>query len=163
LADDHFVPESDGQLHHNWLGGLCRHRRAKLSIRRGLADDDGPRPLHEQTSEDTPEAWVYREMVALHGVFGLGLTVGDENLLPTARSAALYHLDHIQPDYTTYQPWALAAFAYWPETVVFAEQQLHDVTSHLSIEGGPGALVPGLLLADAWATLRSACAASTSE
>ncbi len=92
-------------------------------------------------------------MCALHGLFAVGAAESETGLLKRARRAARYHVEHTQPDYTTYQPWALSAFACWPETAVFAEQQLHDVTSHLSIERGPGALVPGLLLADAWATL----------
>ena len=47
----------------------------------------------------------------------------------------------------------MAAFLGRPETVPFAEQQLHDVESHLAIAGPAGALLPGLLLADAYASL----------
>ncbi len=113
----------------------------------------GEGPLHAMASDDTPDTWVYRELVGIHGAFGTFVANSYDEPGEIARRAARYHLHHTQPDYTTYQPWALAAFLWFPETVSFAEQQLHDVQTHLSIEGAAGALVPGLLLADAYATL----------
>ena len=143
-------PRSDEQVHHEALRDLCEHRAA----RRPLAESfSGEGALHEQTAADAPEAWVYREMVALHGLVGMFCLHGGAALALRVRSAAVYHLHHTQPDYTTYQPWGLAAFLWFPETVSFAEQQLHDVQTHLSLAGPAGALVPGLLLADAYATL----------
>ena len=123
---------------------------ALISFARAKPD---PAPFEVQSIDEAPDAWVYREMTSLHGLFGLFSVYDDMALENRCLGICRYHLQHTQPDYTTYQPWALAAFLYFPETVAFGEQQLHDVATHLSVEGPPGALVPGLLLADAWATL----------
>lgn len=114
----------------------------------------GPQPMHKQTLDDAPEDWTYRDMAAMHAVFGVASRMaadgdpGAEAWFDRCRLAAEYHLDHTQPDYTTYQPWGLPAFLLSPQTAYFAEQQLHDVQSHLHLSGPGGALVPGLLLAD---------------
>lgn len=144
-------PRSDGQIHHDWLHMLCEERLITGFMSWQVSNET--KPLHQQKPEDSPDAWVYRELVGLHGVFGM-FSAGYLDCEDIAGPVARYHLQHTQPDYTTYQPWALAAFLWFPETVGFAEQQLHDVQTHLSIEGPAGALVPGLLLADAYATLR---------
>ena len=111
------------------------------------------RPLHEQTPHDSPDEWTYRELTGLHGLHHLANLTAHEPWRQRVLEITSYHQQHTQPDYTTYQPWALAAFLSNPETTWFAEQQLHDVQTHLSIEGGPGAVVPALLLADAYASL----------
>lgn len=116
----------------------------------------GAGPLHPQAADDAPDHWTYRELLTLHAWYTLACDAPSAEGLARAHSAALYHQQHTQPDYTTYQPWALAAFLSRPETVPFAEQQLHDVRHHLSVEGGPGAVVAALLLADAWATTAGA-------
>ena len=108
-----------------------------------------PTPLFPLGVNDLIDAWTYRELVGLHGLHLCARLEGRDDLAERARSAAEYHLGHTQPDYTTYQPWGLAAFASHPQTTVFAEQQLHDVATHLSIEGPGGAVLPALLLADA--------------
>lgn len=109
--------------------------------------------LHVQTPDDTPDAWVYRELTGLHALHLASQVARDVGWAARCGQVALYHLGHTQPDYTTYQPWGLAAFAEGESTAVFAEQQLHDVQTHLAIEGPGGALMPGLLLADASASL----------
>ncbi len=134
----------------------CAHEdmtREVLDMEVGFLEPLGP--LHPLDGDTSPDEWTFAEMSALHGLFNASLAVGHEAGLARAGEAARYHLQHTQPDYTTYQPWALAAFLYFPDTVGFAEQQLHDVETHLYTEGPPGALVPGLLLADAVATLRT--------
>ena len=109
--------------------------------------------LHPQSPDDTPDAWVYRELTGLHALYLAAQIAGDPSWAARCAQAAVYHLGHTQPDYTTYQPWGLACFSADVETAVFAEQQLHDVQTHLSIEGPGGALLPGLLLADAAAAM----------
>lgn len=111
-------------------------------------------PLHEQSLDDAPDTWTYRELVAIHGTMGV-VSLGATGLWPAVAAAARHQQRVTQPDYTTYQPWGLAAFLSEPSTRPFAEQQLHDVQTHLAVEGGGGSLVAGLLLADAWAQLHA--------
>lgn len=110
-------------------------------------------PLVPLGLNDLIDSWTYYELVGLHGLHLSNLIEPDDAMAGRVRSAADYHLGHTQPDYTTYQPWALAAFASDPHTAVFAEQQLHDVATHLSIEGPGGAVMPALLLADSAAAM----------
>jgi len=114
---------------------------------------DEPVPLVALGRDDLIDAWTYRELIGQHGLHLCALLEARDDLARRVQQAAEYHLGHTQPDYTTYQPWGLSAFASDPQTAVFAEQQLHDVATHLSIEGPGGAVLPALLLADAWATM----------
>jgi hypothetical protein len=116
----------------------------------------GAQSLQPRAAEDAIDDWTYRELVALHALDRLAEVTGRTDWHQRAEAVATYHEGHTQPDYITYQPWALAAFARQPATVMFAEQQLHDVTVHLATGGPAGALVPALLLADAAASLRGA-------
>lgn len=118
--------------------------------------------LHGQSSADPPDHWTYRELTGLHALNAMvefSESHADVPARPRWRQRVLevtdYHQHHTQPDYTTYQPWALAAFLSNPDTIMFAEQQLHDVQTHLRIEGGAGALLPALLLADASVSILS--------
>lgn len=111
------------------------------------------RPLHEQKLEDSPDEWTYRDLVGLHALHHLAQLTGHTPWQQRVLEITAYHQNHTQPDYTTYQPWGLAAFLSNPDTVLFAEQQLHDTETHLNIEAGPGALLPALLLADAYASV----------
>jgi len=108
-----------------------------------------PAALHPTTPDDSPDAWTFRELSELHELAWQAARTDDGPLRERVISAARYHVAHTQPDYTTYQPWALGAFLFEDDTAGFAEQQLHDVRSHLAIEGGASAVVPALLLADA--------------
>ena len=119
--------------------------------------------LKKQAIDETIDAWTYRELVGIHGLLHAaidgptdapgasrdGVRAPDAALLARLASACDYHQQHTQPDYTTYQPWGIAAFAMRSETAWFAEQQLHDTTTQMHVEGGGAGLVPGLLLADA--------------
>ncbi len=116
--------------------------------------------LHPQSLDETPDHWTYRELVGLHALQALIELTDARNDLPPQPAwrqrlleITAYHQHHTQPDYTTYQPWGLAAFLSNPDTIMFAEQQLHDTQSHLQIQGGVGALLPALLLADATRSL----------
>ena len=109
--------------------------------------------LHALGLDDLLDAWTYRELVGLHALFVAGVVARMPAWHIRCRQIAMFHQGHTQPDYTTYQPWALAAFADDEATILFVEQQLHDVRSHLSIEGPGGALMPAMLLAEATLTL----------
>ena len=113
--------------------------------------------LQPQTAADSPDHWTFRELAGLHALAALVEAMPDAGPIERWRrrlaEIADFHQAHTQPDYTTYQPWALAVFARRPETSMFAEQQLHDVESHLNLQGAGGAVVPALLLADAAAML----------
>ena len=118
--------------------------------------DAAPSPLVPLGLNDLIDAWTYNELLGLHGLHLHALLRSDSTestLTERVHSAALYHLGHTQPDYTTYQPWGLSAFASDALTAGFAEQQLHDVATHLSLSGPGGAVLPALLLADASATM----------
>ena len=115
-------------------------------------------PLRPQSSDESPDHWTYRELTGLHALQAIasGSSLDDETraaLRGRIAGVARYHQQHTQPDYTTYQPWAVSAFLSEPATTWFAEQQLHDVQTHLAIEGGGGAVLPALLLASAYADL----------
>ncbi|MEM6551840.1 MAG: hypothetical protein AAF750_06910 [Planctomycetota bacterium] len=110
--------------------------------------------LHHLGLDDLLDAWTYRELAGLHGLDLLARRETRGDWSAAAARVAVFHQGHTQPDYTTYQPWGLAAFASVAETGWFAEQQLHDVETHLAVEGGPGAAVVALLLTDAVLTLR---------
>lgn len=112
-----------------------------------------PEPLFPQDLDASPDEWTYRELVGLHALHAIAERTRHDPWRERVREITAYHQHHTQPDYTTYQPWAVAAFLSNPETVGFAEQQLHDVETHLHIEAGPGAVLPALLLADAYASL----------
>lgn len=109
--------------------------------------------LHAQALDDGIDFWTYREMVGVHALHLLAERHQREDWRQRLIEITNYHQYHTQPDYTTYQPWGLAAFLSNPDTIMFGEQQLHDVQTHLQIEGGPGAVLPALLLADAYASL----------
>lgn len=147
------VPDDDARLS-AWRAVVCKSHAVDAD-EPALANEqvDGPAPLAVLGRDDLIDTWTYRELVGLHGLHLYAERYPSEHAAERVRSAAEYHLGHTQPDYTTYQPWGLAAFANDPQTAVFAEQQLHDVATHLSIEGPGGAVLPALLLADAWATM----------
>lgn len=117
-------------------------------------------PLHTQTLDDQMDHWTYRELVGMHALHHLAIQkqATDSTAAQAIRKRLDEALDHhqaiTQPDYTTYQPWAIAAFLSRPETIMFGEQQLHDATTHLHLESGTGALVISLLMADAVSLLR---------
>ncbi|MEM6853593.1 MAG: hypothetical protein AAF593_04205 [Planctomycetota bacterium] len=141
--------------------GVALGRGGFDAIDRLLGESSGP--LHTQTTDDAPDHWTYRELVGLHALHALVELTDQRDDLPSQpgwRQRVIeitdYHQYRTQPDYTTYQPWGLAAFLSNPNTVMFAEQQLHDTQSHLQIEGGVGALLPALLLADAYRSLADA-------
>lgn len=135
-----------------WRRLIARQHRIHEAEELPLATEP-PAPLLPLGHNDLIDAWTYHELVGLHALNLCASLDRDQSLAKQVKSTAQFHLAHTQPDYTTYQPWALAAFAADPHTALFAEQQLHDVATHLRLEGAGGAVLPALLLADAAATL----------
>jgi hypothetical protein len=153
LADPHatapppLVPPSDSVELAAWHAVLQPGDHVELDL---PGADVGPRPLHPQPRDEPPDTWVYRELTALHAVDLLARrSDSPPGLAARVDAAADYHQQHTQPDYTTYQPWALVALMTRPTARLLAEQQLHEAQSHLAIEGGPGAVVMALLLTEA--------------
>lgn len=113
-------------------------------------------PLHTMDPDDLLDAWTYHELAGLHALDRLAQRTGRADWRGCVEQAAHYHLEHTQPDYTTYEPWAVHVFLRWPQTAMFADQQLHDVATNLGLSGPQAALMPALLLADAADALRRA-------
>lgn len=139
-----------------WSALLDADATASVAVVESVLNEPGrDGALHVLGRDDLLDAWTYRELVGLHALMHLADRHGRDDWRARRDEIAEFHQGHTQPDYTTYQPWALAAFLGSWETVMFAEQQMHDTATHLAIEGGPGAVVPAVLLADAVATLET--------
>jgi hypothetical protein len=112
----------------------------------------GPVPavgvIHDRGPDDLIDAWTFRELVAMHALGRLADLCRRPDWWARVRSAAAFHEGHTQPDYTTYQPWGVQAFITAGATG-FAEQQLHDATTHVHVEGGGAGAIPAMILADA--------------
>jgi hypothetical protein len=135
-------------------GDPANHDTVVQWVQRALAEPGEAGSLRRQGTDEPFDEWTYRELLGLHALDALARVTGRADWRQRVAEVADYHQGHTQPDYTTYQPWALAAFASRYETLMFAEQQLHDVTVHLQTGGEAAALVPALLLADAATSLR---------
>lgn len=109
--------------------------------------------LHARSMDDQLDQWTYRELSGLHALVNLAWGASRSGWWEAAHRVAGFHLEHTQPDYTTYEPWAVHAFLCWPTMTVFADQQLHDVQAHRHVSEPAAALLPALLLADAAAML----------
>ena len=145
-------------LHLKQLGERFDRRR-QLPVLEALirsTGETGPLSPAPTDADQSPDAWAYRDLVALHALFGLGVWCDKPHWLARAHAAAVYHVENTQPDYFTNQPWALAAFLHHPDTRSFGEQQLHDCSINPGGETGGLSVLAGLLLADAAATLRVA-------
>jgi hypothetical protein len=86
------------------------------------------------------------------GYNALALTRDLEHLTPL-ETLVEWQVKNSQPDHTTAEPWALAAFAALDPTGTFAQDQLHAVQANAS--GGPQVLTLALL-ADALLTQEEA-------
>jgi len=103
-------------------------------------------PIAEGESLD---AWTYRELVGMHTLHHLAALLSHRAWQLRVRQAVMFHLGHTQPDNTTTQPWALAAFLRSPgdaSGVGFADQQLHDAMMQ---GGGTFHPMAAMLVADA--------------
>jgi hypothetical protein len=106
--------------------------------------------LHEQGVEDTIDAWTFRELTGLHALADLAVQRKRQDWLAVVRRVALHHLHNTQPDHITTQPWAAHAFSWWPDTMSFARQQIHDASlSGVATGRASASPVIGAILADA--------------
>lgn len=128
--------------------------RAMHDVAALLAQSPAEGPLHSQAADDQLDHWTYRELSGLHALANLALHAPETRWWQVVHRVARFHVEHTQPDYTTYEPWAVHAFLRWPKLAVFAEQQLHDTQTNLHVTGDEASLLPALLLADAAAALR---------
>ncbi len=105
--------------------------------------------LHPRTTEESLDAWTYRELSGLHALAALALARRNAAWSRRVEEIATYHLANTQPDHTSTQPWGIFAFLWSPKTRSFAEQQLQDVTT-FGATGGEGlGAFSAMLLADA--------------
>ncbi|MGN6368532.1 MAG: hypothetical protein ACTHN5_09750 [Phycisphaerae bacterium] len=107
------------------------------------------------------DRFVYDELTALHAAYNSAKIIGGPDapaMMDQVRHAIRWHVENTQPDNTTNEPWALAAFAALDDTHTFAEQQLHDTLTWLqNAPPLPNGKVPVAigLLADAVMTLEN--------
>jgi hypothetical protein len=81
------------------------------------------------------EVWAECELAALHALHRLARQPGQDRaaLVRRAREAALWHLEHTQPDNSTNRPWALHVFLLLGddggEGGLYAETLLHNMAA----------------------------------
>ncbi len=67
-------------------------------------------PLHELTAETNLDSFTYDELVTLHALGAMAIIANDTQLLAATRRMSQFHMANTQPDHTTHQPWAMAAY-----------------------------------------------------
>jgi hypothetical protein len=107
--------------------------------------------MHDLDAQTNLDTFTYDELVTLHALGSMALATGDLTLLNAARKMAGYHMANTQPDHTTDEPWAMGVFAFFEETRMFAQQQLHNVRA-----GGNRSRSVFVLLRDAVVTMAQA-------
>jgi hypothetical protein len=98
------------------------------------------------------EVAVYMEFRALHAAYNAVALAPNPRMMKRLKEVVDWHVDNTQPDNSTQEPWALAAFAALDPTGTFAEQQLHDARTRIEVVGVDRSLVALALLADAVVT-----------
>ncbi len=103
---------------------------------------------------DVPEtnldSFTYDELVTLHALGAMAIIANDTQLLAATRRMSQFHMANTQPDHTTHQPWAMAVFAWFPETFPLAQQQLHTVQTCSDRSGLMRALLADAALLLGW-------------
>jgi hypothetical protein len=115
-------------------------------------------PLHP-VGAGALETAAFLDLCALHAAYNAIIFTADFDRFPPLQRLVDWHLAHTQPDHITTDPWALAAFAGLDPSASFAQQQLHDTTTHLANSPAPPSPVTLALLADALITQEEASAA----
>ena len=96
-----------------------------------------------------PELVWYHELAILHAAAAYAVQAEDRTVARAVAKAAEYHLNEIQPDHATAQPWGLFAFLWNPQARPLADQLLHAA----SLQAAPDP-VSLILLADTLYCLR---------
>jgi hypothetical protein len=109
--------------------------------------------LHPLNPDVPLDSFVYAELCAIHAAYRSALRLRKPEMMERVRGMVGWHVEHTQPDFTTTEPWGMAAFAALDETGTFAEQQLLD--SQVG-RGEGGEMVVMALLADAVLAMREA-------
>lgn len=138
--------------------------QAEQMIDRIIALPGRERALHTfDENEQLLDTWWFNELTGLHALTNATLL----RIRPTWRDRvhgiALHHLDNIQADHVTSQPWGLAAYLQRPDTAVFGEQQMHEATTGMFSPFSKSTVLPGLLMADASLTLHQWAISSRHE
>ncbi|MCC6680568.1 MAG: hypothetical protein IT445_06655 [Phycisphaeraceae bacterium] len=109
--------------------------------------------LRPRQNDEQIDGWTYRELAALAALHHMAVQQQPGRWLQLCAAAVEHHQQITQPDFTTHQPWAVAAFVQLSDPPLFADQQLHDARANLHLDRRSAA-VTALILADAWHTLR---------
>lgn len=104
--------------------------------------------------EQLLDTWWYNELAGLHAMTNLSLIADHARWRDRVTEIARHHLENIQADHATSQPWALAGFVLQSDTRIFAEQQLHEAAAGVRSPYAQSNVLTGLLLADAAYHLR---------
>ena len=114
------------------LWRACRGERLDPS---SLVAGRGKGPLLATDAYLAIEVWAECELAALHALHRLARESGaaGEALRARVREAAMWHLEHTQPDNSTNRPWALHVFLLLDdpsgEGALYAETLLHNMTA----------------------------------
>ena len=110
---------------------------------------DGAGPVFPWSGASTIEVWTESELAAMQALWWLAREHGRPGLRDRALDAALWHIEHTQPDNATNRPWAVGVFLdLWLrdgslESRLFAETLLHNTEAGAS---GQRRLIGELLL-----------------
>jgi hypothetical protein len=138
VAGSIFVRDAWTDLSADVFGKLARGQQASGAFLRSSASDN-------------PETLGYHELVLLHAAASYAVQATDRPLSVAVARAAEFHLNQMQPDHATTQPWALFAFIWHAPTRPLADQLLHaSITQQPTTQTG----IPAVLLADALYCLR---------
>jgi hypothetical protein len=96
-----------------------------------------------------PETRWYEELVILHAAASYAVRVPGSAIQSAVKRSAQYHLNEIQPDHATAEPWGLLAFVQYAPSL--ADQMLHAMSMQYP-QGITG--IPLLLLTDVLYGLR---------
>ena len=132
------------------------------SLHAGTFDDGaivpgGGSPLVKHGEMTGIEVWTERELSAMHALWNAGRKFGRDDLARRAIGAALWHVEHMQPDNATNRAWGVHVFVMAAartgtiEADLYAQTLVHNCTVGL---GRPDVLSAWLLV-DAARELRA--------
>ncbi len=108
--------------------------------------------LRPRQNDEQIDGWTYRELAALAALHHMAVQHQHARWQALCAAAVEHHQQITQPDFTTHQPWGVAAFVQLSDPPLFADQQLHDARANLHLDRRSAA-VTALILVDAWHTL----------